>query len=79
MAGPDDDEASLLDEAFGSVTYDADEVGFVPVGERVVERFLLGVRPPMDPEKSRRRLQRGLRRAAAQRAGDQSAPDRSRV
>lgn len=79
LAGPDDDEASLLDEAFGSVTYDADEVGFVPVGERVVERFLLGVRPPMDPEKSRRRLQRGLRRAAAQRAGDQSAPDRSRV
>jgi hypothetical protein len=63
-----DDPDVLLDQAFGVRTYDAASVGLVPVDERVVERFVLGVRPPMDPEKSERRLLKALRRGEAKKS-----------
>ena len=52
----------MLDQAFGVRSYDAAAVGFVPAGERVVERFVLGVRPAMDPDRSERRLLKVLRK-----------------
>jgi hypothetical protein len=63
LLAPGDDPDDVLQEAFGHRTYAADEVGFVPTEERQVERFLLGVRPPMDPAKSERRLRKALRKA----------------
>ena len=62
LGGPSD---TLLEEAFGVKSYAATAVGFVPVDERDVARFVLGVRPPMDPEKSERRLAKALRKADA--------------
>ena len=56
---------TLLEETFGVKSYAATAVGFVPVDERDVARFVLGVRPPMDPEKSERRLAKALRKADA--------------
>jgi hypothetical protein len=44
-------------------TYPAADVGWVPVDQRVVERFVLGARPPMDPDKSENRLRKALRKA----------------
>ena len=66
VADPEDDREQLLDETFGVKTYDAGTVGFVPVDRRVVERFVLGARPPMDPDKSERRLRKALRSADEQ-------------
>ena len=65
VVAPGDDPDTVLDDAFGVRSYDAEEVGFVPVAERLVERFVLGVRAPMDPEESERRLRETLRKAAA--------------
>lgn len=66
LVEPGDDPDALLDQTFGLCSYDAADVGFVPVEERLVERFVLGVRAPMDPQESERRLRKALRRAAAQ-------------
>lgn len=63
LAEPGDDRDALLDESFGTKTYPATAVGFVPVDDRAVERFTLGARPPMDPDKSENRLHKALRRA----------------
>jgi hypothetical protein len=52
-----------MDESFGVKTYPATSVGWVPVGQRDVERFTLGARPPMDPAKSENRLMKALRKA----------------
>lgn len=64
LAGPDDDREALLDESFGVKTYPATSVGWVPVADRVVERFVLGARPPMDPDKSEKRLRKSLDKVA---------------
>ena len=61
---PGDDREALLDESFGVKTYPATSVGWVPVADRVVERFVLGARPPMDPDKSEKRLRKALDKAA---------------
>ena len=45
-------------------TYRATDVGFVPVDVRVVERFTLGARPAVDPDKSEQRLMKTLHKAA---------------
>ena len=66
---PGEDPDDVLDRAFGVRAYDASAVGFVPVAERVVDRFVLGVRPAMDPDKSERRLLKALRRPEAKGAG----------
>jgi hypothetical protein len=63
LVGDGDDREALLDESFGVKTYSASSVGWVPVQERVVERFILGARPPMDPAKSENRLMKALRKA----------------
>lgn len=63
LIGVGDDPEALLDESFGVKTYRATTVGFVPVGERDVERFTLGARPPMDPAKSENRLMNALRKS----------------
>ena len=47
-----DDPDELLDAAFGAATYDAARVGFVPVAEREVERFVLRAKPAMDAAES---------------------------
>ena len=60
LAGPDDDREALLDESFGVKAYPATTVGWVPVEQRQVERFTLGARPPMDPDKSEKRLRKAL-------------------
>lgn len=59
LGGPSD---TLLEEAFGVKSYAATSVGFVPVDQRDVARFVLGARPPMDPERSERRLMKALRK-----------------
>jgi hypothetical protein len=63
LAGDGDDRDALLDESFGVKSYPAIAVGWVPAQERVVERFVLGARPPMDPDKSETRLMKTLRKA----------------
>ncbi len=73
LAADGDDREALLDESFGVKTYPATAVGFVPVGERDVERFTLGARPPMDPGKSEHRLMKALRRADDTPAADAAA------
>ena len=73
LAGPDDDREALLDESFGVKTYPATSVGWVPVADRVVERFVLGARPPMDPDKSEKRLRKSLDKAA-ERSVDATGP-----
>ena len=40
--------------------YPATTAGWVPVEQRQVERFTLGARPPMDPDKSEKRLRKAL-------------------
>ncbi len=65
LAGAGDDRHALLDESFGTKTYAATAVGFVPVEVRDVERFSLGARPPMDPVKSEKRLLKVLGRTDA--------------
>ncbi|NYE36458.1 hypothetical protein F4692_001591 [Nocardioides cavernae] len=64
LADEGDDRETLLDESFGVKTYPASDVGWVPVAEREVERFVLGARPPMDPVRSENKLRRALARAA---------------
>lgn len=77
LAGVGDDRETLLDEAFGSRTYAAAAVGWVPAGEREVERFTLGARPPMDPDKSEQRMLNALRKAdAVPAAAEHVQPDR---
>jgi hypothetical protein len=73
LAGDGDDREALMDASFGVKTYPATSVGWVPVGERDVERFTLGARPPMDPVKSENRLMKVLGRTEAPKA--QSAPE----
>ena len=63
LAGEGDDREALMDASFGVKTYPAASVGWVPVGQRDVERFTLGARPPMDPAKSENRLMKALRKA----------------
>ncbi len=63
LAADGDDREALLDESFGVKNYPAADVGWVPVDQRVVERFVLGARPPMDPDKSENRLRKALRKA----------------
>ena len=63
LAGDGDDREALLEESFGVKAYPATDVGFVPVDVRVVERFTLGARPAMDPDKSENRLRKALRKA----------------
>lgn len=65
LAEQGDDRDALLDQSFGIKTYDATAVGWVPVADREVERFVLGARPPMDPAKSENKLRRALAKAAA--------------
>jgi hypothetical protein len=64
LADDGDDRDALLDESFGLKTYAATSVGFVPVDEREVERFVLGARPPVDPVKSENKLRRALAKAS---------------
>ena len=45
----------------------------MPVAEREVERFVLGARPPMDPDKSEKRLRKSLDKAA-ERSVDATGP-----
>jgi glycosyltransferase involved in cell wall biosynthesis len=73
LAADGDDREALLDESFGVKTYPATAVGFVPVGERDVERFTLGARPPMDPARSENRLMKALRLADDIPAADTAA------
>ena len=73
LAADGDDREALLDESFGVKTYPATAVGFVPVGERDVERFTLGARPPMDPARSENRLMKALRLAVDIPAADTAA------
>lgn len=63
LAEDDDDREALLDESFGVKTYPATAVAWVPTGQRDVPRFLLGARPPTDPDTSERRLMKTLRTA----------------
>ncbi len=65
VADDGDDRATLMDESFGTRTYAAAGVGWVPAEEREVERFTLGARPAMDPEKSELRLVKALRKVDA--------------
>ena len=65
VADDGDDRDALLEESFGTKTYAATAVGWVPVEEREVERFTLPARPPMDTEKSEHRMVKALRKAAA--------------
>lgn len=65
LAGDGDDREALLEESAGVRTYAAGSVGFVPVDARVVERFTLPARPPMDPDKSETRMRRTLEKADA--------------
>ena len=74
MADEGDDREALLDEAYGTKTYAATAVGWVPAREREVERFTLGARPPMDPEKSEHRMVRALRKVDAVSAPGDDAP-----
>lgn len=69
-----EDPDDLLDRAFGLKQYDATSVGFVPVAERQVERFVLRVRPPMDPDKSEGRLRNGVRAAVDARPDSDASP-----
>ncbi|HEV2798653.1 MAG TPA: hypothetical protein VGV65_13650, partial [Nocardioides sp.] len=69
-----DDREALLAEAFGTKTYAAAAVGWVPSGEREVERFTLPARPPMEPEKSEHRMVKALRQADAVSAPGDEAP-----
>ncbi|WP_181309933.1 glycosyltransferase [Nocardioides campestrisoli] len=48
-----DDRDELMEEAFGTGSYAAKEVGFVPTEERDLPRFVLKPKPAMSPEKSR--------------------------
>lgn len=73
LAGDGDDREALMDASFGVKTYPATSVGWVPVGQRDVERFTLGARPPMDPAKSEKRLMKVLGRTEAPAA--ESAPE----
>ncbi|MCF6378604.1 glycosyltransferase family 2 protein [Nocardioides KLBMP 9356] len=73
-AGGDDHEA-LLEESFGTKTYPAAAVGWVPTHEREVERFTLPARPPMDPEKSEHRMVKAFRKAAVLPTPDEQPPD----
>ena len=57
-------------------TYAATAVGFVPVEERDVERFTLGARPPMDPEKSEHRLAKALAQGRRDPAPGEPRPGR---
>ena len=68
---------TLMEEAFGVKSYVATSVGFVPVATRLVERFTLGVRPPMDPAKSEARLMKALRKADEKRPGSPVQAHRS--
>ncbi len=56
-----DDPDELMDDAFGSATYDAARAGFVPVAEREVERFELRAKPAMDPAESSALLDAAVR------------------
>ena len=59
-----DEREALLEESFGVKTYAATSVGWVPTADREVERFVLGSRPAMDPDKSEKRLHKSLAKAA---------------
>ncbi|RYB89414.1 glycosyltransferase family 2 protein [Nocardioides glacieisoli] len=65
VADAGDDREALLEESFGTKTYPAAAVGWVPAAEREVERFTLPARPAMDPEKSEHRMVKALRKADA--------------
>jgi glycosyltransferase involved in cell wall biosynthesis len=65
VADDGDDRDVLLEQSFGTKTYPATAVGWVPAGERDVERFTLPARPPMDLEKSEHRMVKALRKAGA--------------
>ncbi len=75
VADDGDDREALLEESFGTRTYAATAVGWVPVEEREVERFALPARPPMDLEKSEQRMVKALRKAAAIPAPGAEGPD----
>ena len=71
LADDGDDHEALMDEAFGVKAYAATDVGWVPTAEREVERFVLGARPPMDPDRSEAKLRKALRPVD----GTSEAPD----
>ncbi len=75
VADDGDDREALLDESFGTKTYAATSVGWVPVAEREVERFTLPARPPMDPEKSETKMRRTLKKAEVPAPAPPSAPE----
>lgn len=51
-----DDLDELMQACFGTETYDAAQVGFVPTEQRDLPRFVLKPKPAVSPEKSRRQL-----------------------
>lgn len=63
LAEDGEDREALLEQSFGTRTYAAADVGWVPTPQRAVERFTLGARPPVDPDKSEQRLRKALRKA----------------
>jgi hypothetical protein len=75
LAGEGEDREVLLEESFGVKTYAAADVGWVPVEEREVERFVLGARPPMDPDKSENRLRKALAKADSPAPGAEPEAD----
>ncbi|WP_114423735.1 glycosyltransferase [Nocardioides houyundeii] len=53
VAGPEDDPADLMDQCFGTASYDAAQVGFVPTAQRELPRFVLKPKAAVSPEESR--------------------------
>jgi hypothetical protein len=74
VADDGDDREGLLAESFGTRSYPADAVGWVPAAEREVERFTLPARPAMDPDTSEHRMVKALRKADAVSAPGHDGP-----
>ncbi|WP_426245461.1 glycosyltransferase [Nocardioides sp. LHG3406-4] len=74
-----DDPDALMDQAFGLEEYAAARAGFLPVAERVVERFELRAKPAMDPAESTALLDAALSPAAEPPAPDPRADAKGRL
>ncbi|WP_248579397.1 glycosyltransferase family A protein [Nocardioides sp. InS609-2] len=61
-----EDPDALMAAAFGLVEYDAARAGFLPIADRVVERFELRAKPAMDPAASSALLDEKLSRSDAE-------------
>jgi Glycosyl transferase family 2 len=53
VAAPGDDAGELMERCFGSASYDAAQVGFVPTEQRDLPRFVLKPKAAVSPEESR--------------------------